>query len=141
MTHRDPAEVVGSACSLLKEVRLMYSDDVDLPSIGENLLETFDVMLERSEAFRRRHGRDAILDVHYADVMRDPIGSVAAIYRRFGEPFTREAEAAMEAYLAANPKGKHGRHAYSLEDYGLTARSVRARFADYIERYDIPVKG
>ncbi len=35
MTHRDPADVVGSVCSLIKDVRPIYSDDVDLKGIGE----------------------------------------------------------------------------------------------------------
>ena len=35
MTHRDPVEVVGSACSLLKAVRPIYSDHVDLQAIGQ----------------------------------------------------------------------------------------------------------
>ena len=34
MTHRDPVDVVGSACSLLKAVRPMFSDNVDLKAIG-----------------------------------------------------------------------------------------------------------
>ncbi|MBW8783755.1 MAG: sulfotransferase [Novosphingobium sp.] len=140
MTHRDPAEVVGSACNLLKVVRLLYSDDVDLIAIGDNLVETFEVMIARSEAFRARHGQDAIFDVQYADVMRDPIGTVRSIYGRFDEPFTSEAEAAMKGYLAANPKGKHGRHEYTLEEFGLTRDGVHRKFAEYIERYRIPVK-
>ena len=45
------------------------------------------------------------------------------------------------AMLDANPQGKHGKHDYALEDYGLTRESVYAHFGDYIERFGIPVKG
>jgi hypothetical protein len=140
MTHRDPADVVGSACSLLKVVRRMFSDDVDLHAIGANLMETFELMIARSNAFRASHGEDAIYDIQYADVMRDPLGTVHGIYDRFGEPLTPEAESAMNAYLAANPKGKHGRHEYDLAEYGLTRKGVRAAFGDYIERFRIPLR-
>jgi hypothetical protein len=140
MTHRDPAEVVGSCCSLIKYVRRMYSDEVDLKGIGESFIDTFAIMIERADAFKAKHGAGSILDVQYADVMRDPVGTVRGIYEHFGEPFTAEAEQAMIAYVADNPKGKHGRHSYSLEEYGLTKEGVRERFRDYIERYDIPVK-
>ncbi|MDE8651109.1 sulfotransferase [Novosphingobium sp. H3SJ31-1] len=140
MTHRDPAEVLGSIGSLIKHVRQVYSDKVDLHRIGETFVETFRLMIDRQQAFRDKHGQDAILDVQYADVMRDPITEVRRIYQRFDEPLTPRALAAMDAYLAANPKGKHGKHDYSLEEYGLTRQGVHAAFADYIERHAIPVR-
>lgn len=140
MTHRDPADVLGSIGSLIENVRRIYSDDVDLEGIGRTFMETFALMIERQDAFRAAHGADAILDVQYVDVMKDPIGTCRSIYDHFGEPFTQEAAAAMDAYMAANPKGKHGKHDYSLERYGLTREGVHAAFADYIERYRIPVK-
>lgn len=139
MTHRDPAEVVGSCCSLIRLVRQMYSNDVDLKSIGESFIDTFSIMIERALAFKEKHGWDSIFDIQYADVMRDPIGEVRKTYGHFGEPLTAEAEAAMQAYLNANPQGKHGKHVYALAEYGLTKEGVRARFKGYIERFRIPV--
>lgn len=141
MTHRDPAEVVGSCCSLLRHSREIYSDNLDLKRIGENLMETFEVMIERADAFKAKHGADAIHDVQYLDTVRDPMGTVRKIYERFDEPLTAEAEAAMHAYMAENQQGKHGRHSYDLAEYGLTREAVHERFKSYIERYDIPVKG
>ncbi len=140
MTHRDPAEVVGSACSLLKAVRPIYSDHVDLPAIGAMLIETFDVMIERQNAFRAVHGDAAIFDIQYAQQMRDPVGQMEALHAHFGEPFTPESRAAMQGFARNNPQGKHGRHAYSLEEYGLSREGVRAHFAGYIERFAIPVR-
>ncbi len=137
MTHRDPVEVVGSACSLVKAVRPMFSDEVDPVAIGECLLETFDVMIERTLAYKAKHGWDAIYDMQYADVMRDPIGEIEKVYRHFDEPLTEEARAAMNAFMADNPKGKHGRHSYSLADYGLTADAVRERYRDYCDQLGI----
>ncbi len=141
MTHRDPAEVVGSACSLIKYVRAIYSEHVDLKGIGASFMDTFQVMIERANAFKKARGADAIYDVQYADTVRDPLGTVRRIYQHFGEPLTAEAEAAMAGYMAANPKGKHGKHAYSLEEFGLSADSVREAFQGYIEDYGIEVRG
>ena len=140
MTHRDPAEVLGSACSLMKAVRQMYSDQVDLKGISESYSEIFEIMIARADAYKAKHGQDSILDVQYADTMRDPMGVVRGIYRHFDEPLSDEAEAAMLAYLAANPKGKHGSHSYDLAEYGLSKEGVHERFKDYIESYHIPVK-
>lgn len=140
MTHRDPADVVGSIGSLIQYVRGIYSDEVDLHRIGETFMETFRIMIDRQQAFRDARGPDAILDVQYDAIMRDPLAEVRNIYAHFGEDFTPQAEAAMQAYMRDNPKGKHGKHSYSLETYGLTREGVHDAFADYIERYDIPVK-
>ena len=140
MTHRDPADVVGSCCSLIKYVRQIQSDDVDLKGIGESFIDTFSVMIERTLAFKEKHGWDSILDVQYADTVSDPIGTVRRIYEHFGEPFTPEAEGAMRSFMADNPKGKHGKHEYVLEEYGLTREGVHDRFSDYIDRFSIPVR-
>lgn len=140
MTHRDPVEVIGSACSLLKAVRPIYSDHVDNQAIAQCLLDTFDLMIERSDAYREAHGSDAIYDVLYSDVMKDPLGEIRKIYERFDEPFTSETEAAMQAYLRDNPKGKHGKHEYAIEDYGLTKQQVKDRYREYCERFNIPTR-
>ncbi|MDE2405837.1 MAG: sulfotransferase [Sphingomonadales bacterium] len=140
MTHRDPAEVLGSACSLIKAVRPIYTDHEDLHAIGRDFVDTFEIMIQRMIAFREKHGWDVIHDVQYADTLQDPIGVVRGIYAKFDEPFTAEAEAAMTAYMADNQQGKHGKHSYRLEDYGLSKDMVHERFADYIARFRIPVK-
>ena len=140
MTHRDPVEVVGSACSLLKHVRVMYSDEVDLRAIGACMMETFDLMIERTLAYKARHGWSSIYDLQYADLMRDPVGEMRKLYQHFGEPFSAAAEQGMRQHLADNPQGKHGKHTYALEDYGLSMAAVRKHYADYCRRFDISCK-
>jgi hypothetical protein len=44
----------------------------------------------------------------------------------------------MERHLSENPQNKHGAHRYSLEEYGLSAETVRTRLAGYIERFGLP---
>jgi hypothetical protein len=139
MTHRDPAEVLASGCSLLWAVRNMFSDDVSREEIADTLQRTFDVMIERMMTYRERQGWDSIYDVHYSDVMKDPLASIRGIYERFGEPLSEEAESAMVGYMAANPKGKHGKHHYSLEEFGLTREGVWQRYSDYLECFKINV--
>ncbi len=81
-------------------------------------------------------GLDILLK-SYADVMRDPIGTVRGIYDHFDEPLTPQAEAAMQSYMADS---QHGKHSYTLEEFGLTREGIHATFADYIEGYKIPIK-
>jgi len=140
MTHRDPADVVGSACSLVYQVRKMFSADVDPVEVGRSQLRTFDLMIERMLAYRAKHGQDAIHDIQYDDQLRDPIGEMRKLYARFDAPLTAEAEAGMNAMLAANPQGKHGKHSYDLADYGLDRAQIHAHFKDYTDRFSIPTK-
>ena len=132
---------IGQVMDDLLGFRIITENLEELWAIDQFLMETFEVMVERTDAFKAKHGADAIHDVQYVDTVRDPLGTVRKIYERFDEPLTAEAEAAMHAYMADNQKGKHGKHSYDLAEYGLTREAVHERFKDYIERYDIPVKG
>ncbi|MBW2500614.1 MAG: hypothetical protein JRF61_25305, partial [Deltaproteobacteria bacterium] len=46
-------------------------------------------------------------------------------------------ETAIRDFRAAHPPGRHGRHAYSLEQWGLDADEIRERFRPYLETYDV----
>lgn len=139
MTHRDPAEVVGSTCSLIKHVRAIYSDSLDLSGIGESFMDTFQVMIDRTRAFIGEHGDDAILHVQYDELMREPLETVRSVYEHFDEPLSISARSQMAGYMTKNTQGKHGRHIYDLAEFGLTKESVRDRFADYIRDFNIAV--
>lgn len=141
MTHRDPADVVASACSLVYAVRKLYSDDVDPKAVAAASLKTFDAMIARVTAYQAKHGAGSVHHIQYKELTADPIGQMEKLYDHFGEPLTDAARVSMQAMLDANPQGKHGKHDYALEDYGLTRESVYAHFGDYIERFGIPVKG
>jgi len=138
MTHRDPVEVVGSACSLIWNVTKMFSDDVDRMEIGRKMVETFELMIARQAAYREQHGRDAIFDILYAEQVRDPLGTMRKLYNHFDEELSPRASANMQAYLKAKPKNRFGKHVYDLADYGLTAGEIRERFAGYCADFAIP---
>jgi hypothetical protein len=57
---------------------------------------------------------------------------VERIYSARGFELGAEARSAMQGYIDANPKGKHGKHHYELESFGLTAGEVEERFAFYL---------
>jgi hypothetical protein len=113
----------------------MFSDKVDLAAIGADMVDTFETMIARMLAYREKRGWDSICDVSYKALTRDPVGEMQRVYAHFGEPLTPAAEAAMRAYVDRNPQGKHGRHDYGLEEYGLSEGEVRERFADYERKF------
>jgi hypothetical protein len=53
-------------------------------------------------------------------------------------PATR---AELGAFLAANPRGKHGQVRYDLKaDFGLEPSEVRKRFGAYLSRFPVRVE-
>jgi len=97
-------------------------------------------MIQRQNAYRDTHGEQSIYDIQYAAQIKDPIGTQRGLYENFGTPFTREAQDGMQKMLDYNPQGKHGKHEYTLEEFGLSAKWVRNHFKEYTDRFAIPVK-
>ena len=65
------------------------------------------------------------------------MATVERIYAHFALPLDGGVADAMRAHVAANPQSKHGRHDYSLAEYGLDAETVRARFSEYTSRFGL----
>jgi hypothetical protein len=89
----------------------------------------------------RRSGRlpaDRFLDVHYHELIRDPMAVVERLYAHFDMPLTAPAAAAMRAFLDANPKDKHGAHRYTAEAFGLDTDDLSRRFKAYREYFGVP---
>ena len=104
---------------------------------GPLWVDVLGTMVDRLVDFRDRNGDDGFVDVHYRDLVRDPVATVDKIYGHFGERLTDGAAIAMRAHLDSHPQGKHGAHAYTLDDFGIEERAVRDRFAAYVERFGI----
>ena len=84
---------------------------------------------------------DRIIDVHYADLLRDPLETMRKLYRALGDEFTAEAEAGMRAWLSDNPQDKFGRHEYRLTQYGLSLEKLEPMFERYLSRYEVEREG
>jgi hypothetical protein len=111
--------------------------DVTREALGPVVMDFYATSLERGLEARDRHDPARFVDVTHDDFVDDSLAVVRRIYDRFGMPVTDAAEGAFEAHVAANPRGKHGKHEYSLEEYGLDPQQVRERFAPYVERFRI----
>jgi hypothetical protein len=134
-THRDPTTVMASVCSLMHALRSAVSAGVDPHEVGREQLDAWAWGLERTLAVRDALPDDRVVDVRFEDTLGDPVGTVRSVYEHLGLPLTGEVERGVRAYLAANPRDKHGRHTYRLEDYGLTEADCDAAFAAYRDRF------
>ena len=140
-THRDPGAVLASVSSLMVAFRSAMSSGVDPAAVGREQLDAWRWGLDRTLVVRERLARDRVVDVHYADTVSDPVGTVRRIYDHFGITFTPEVERGVLDYLQANPRDKHGAHRYTLSDYGLNRDEVDEAFAAYRDRFDISKDG
>jgi sulfotransferase family protein len=130
-THRDPAEVIGSVCSLITYLRAMVSDRDDRAEIATQQIELWVEALRRGTAFRAMAGEERFADVRHEDLARDGVGAVRGAYERLGMELGEGTAEAMRGWLASHPRGAHGSHSYDLSEYGIDAETVRARFAVY----------
>jgi hypothetical protein len=139
-THRDPLRVVSSISALAASLRRMYSDRSSVPEAAAQYADDIFVGLERGMALRdANRDLDArCIDVQLTAFLEDPFATIASIYERAGMDLTPEAEAAMRAFLAANPgDGGGGGGRYRFADTGLDAEVLRERAAAYQERYGV----
>ena len=138
VTHRDPAKTAPSGLSTLATVRWLRSDAVDLEKMdgyGSGLLLL--ALLARVQGGTLP---GPCYDVLFSDLMRDPVAAIERLYDAMGRPFVPEHADAIRSYLASKPKGKHGAHRYSAEEWGVDPARVREQLAPYIEHYGIPIE-
>ena len=138
-THRDPLRVIPSVASLEYTMRCMASDAIDPAVLGDQQLRLWSQLLEQGMAARSRRPEHAanFSDLHFREIVADPIGCVRRIYAGFDLAFTPAAEERMRAYLVAHPRYEHGEHHYSLEMFGLQAEAVSRAFKAYCDRFGV----
>jgi hypothetical protein len=140
-THRDPITATGSLCSLITLGHMAFMGRTDKDWLRENYPWQCEQHANRLMDARDQIGEQRIIDVHYADLLRDPLGTMRKLYGALGDEFTPSAEAGMRAWVEDNPQDKFGRHEYKLAQFGLTPEAVRARFERYLARYHVEPEG
>jgi hypothetical protein len=135
-SHRDPAKVLASVCSLIQYVRSWSSDRDDAKELGAEQLDCWAEGVRRAMEFRKRFGDSRFVDVSFADLQRDPIGTLERNYERLSLTFSSDARRRIQEWADGHQPGARGEHSYQLADYGLTPEQVHERFADYLAAYD-----
>ncbi|MEN0068224.1 MAG: sulfotransferase [Myxococcota bacterium] len=123
-THRDPARVIPSLCSMVAHGRAMSANVVDLPEIGRHWLRKASRMVATGLAFRKRRPEIPVLDVCYDSLAKDPISVVSSIVEFAGQTFGIRSKSAVRTRLARHGAHRYGRHVYEASDFGLEPRSL-----------------
>lgn len=134
--HRTPTATVPSTGSLCAAIRVARSGHLDRTEIGRQWLTRIESVLT-GDAARRAAPGGRVLDVRYADLVADPIGTLRRICDFAGVALTGTAAGRMRAYLAENPRTRHGVHRYTAADFGLREDDLDTRFADYRKQFDL----
>ncbi|MCW5556668.1 MAG: sulfotransferase [Verrucomicrobiae bacterium] len=138
-THRSPADVIPSLASLVTELRRVFSDSVDPSTVGPEVSRVWKDGLQRGLQALDRGVVPAnrVQHVGYSELAADPVGAVRRLYAQFEIPFTAEFESRLRAFLQEFPRGRFGRHEYSMEAFGLDPEEERMRYRDYCERFAV----
>jgi hypothetical protein len=140
VTHRDPADVMPSNASLIAYLR-GYTGTPDPLAVGKEQVGHWRTGLDRMHRYRSSGAHsEQFIDTYYTDFVSAPMGVVATIYDRFDMTLSNEARDAMTRFLAGNTQGKHGRHDYQAETFGLSRETLHREFGDYIAAYAIPTR-
>jgi hypothetical protein len=140
LLHRDPVVLCASVCSLISTLSGTFSDADHTIYVAKHWTEMLEESVKRIEAFRTAHPEHPIVDVQYADLVRDPLRTVEDLYAACGAELDAGARDAIAAYVSAHPKTEFGTHGYDLAEFGLDAGELAERFAGYVDRYDIAVE-
>ncbi|MBU6284004.1 sulfotransferase [bacterium] len=138
LTHRDPVHVIQSATTMVAYGSRLRRDRIDLADVAEYWTDRIERLLRACVRDRDRLAPDRSVDVLFHEFMADDVATVERIYRAAGLPMTEAARARLDAFLAANPRGRHGRVVYDLRrDFGLDPAELRRRFAFYFDRFAV----
>jgi hypothetical protein len=129
---RNPYAVYPSTLHLWRALYTAHGlQRPDWKGLDEFILETFVQMYERLEVARRLIPPGQFHELRYEDLVRDPVGRLAAIYRGLDLGDFERARPRVEAYLEGLKK-------YERNSYFLTAEersAIARRWGAVIRRY------
>ncbi len=126
-THRSPEKTVPSLASLAAVTWCMTSDTVDLKQVGSYVLDLAEQCEAAGQAAMQLVPPGQLVSSDYNELVRDPAGVAVSFYERLGYPADPGLKARAQKWLAEHPSDKHGKHAYALEDFGLSSEILKQR--------------
>ena len=137
VTHRDPVSITASFATMVSYSSRLSHARVDPQQIGRYWADRVEDMLRACVDHREVLPPERSLDVRFDEFMSDDVAMVESIYALAGQPMTRGGRAAMDAFMAAHPRGRHGGVIYDLADFGLDRDERREALQFYVERFGV----
>jgi hypothetical protein len=130
--HRDPCQIVPALASLIAHLQIPYTRRIDFRELGQRVLDLFLDSMRRTMQSDSEVSSEHFIDVLFDDLTRDPIGVVREIYARLGYQYTAQFENDMHGFLQTEPVTRKYKHAYTLEQFGLSRAQVLSRSEQYL---------
>ena len=138
LTHRDPVSVITSAITMLAYGDRVRRVRVNPPAVAAYWIDRIERLLRACVRDREKLPASQSIDVPFHQFMADDVGTVDRIFALADLEMTPGARAALEEFMAKNPRGRHGRILYDLKaDFGVDPDALRRRFDFYFERFAI----
>jgi hypothetical protein len=129
---RDPYSVYPSTLHLWRVLAGVHGlQPPDWASLPEFVLDTFTTFHARLEESRPLVPKGRLYDLRYEDLVRDPVGELAKVYRALDLGEFEPARAGVESYLARVRGYEPGRYLLTDEERDV----VRSRWGEVIGRY------
>jgi hypothetical protein len=138
-THRDPARVIASVAAQVADMRRVNSDaPLREASIAKGNLLAFSKGLTSAMALRADAPEvgKKFFDVHFRNLIADPMTTVRACYNHFGIEFSTAAEARMRGWLQ-QADNQVSKRKPKLGDFGIAEAQIEEHYAAYIDHYQI----
>ena len=134
--HRTPHASIPSLAKLTTQMWQPVVNRVDPVFTGRTMFTWWRAAIHRYLAQRDAlRLDDRIIDVPYERIRGDAVTVAREIHERMGQPLTAEQMQCVMRWERDNEQHKHGKHVYSLEEFGLSEAEIDAGFAEYIRRF------
>ena len=134
-THRDPAAVLGSVCSLIAYTRSWVSDRDDPEELGRDQLIVWAEAIRRALDFRDRIGEESFADISFDSLQSDPVGALAAAYGHLGLDLGGGRERSRPGPATIRPAPTASTSS-PWANSASTPRACAQQFRPYLERFE-----
>lgn len=137
VTHRDPVAVTVSMATMLAYAARMSFDRPDPKQVASYWSDRGERMLQACVRDRDLLPAAQTIDVRFDEFMADDVAMVQRIYDVAGQPFTATTRSAMDEFMAAHPRGRHGTVVYDTDALGLDVDERRDALRFYADRFGV----
>jgi hypothetical protein len=136
ISRRDLYKTMGSSMRMGSEILQNTFEPLDPLFVGQYTVDYWAYELKRYLRQRGEMGSAVrLVEADYNRCVSDALSVAREVYEAAGLPWTREGEAAMRQWDAANPRHKLGAYGYSLEDYGWSEEKIAKAFGPVAEEW------
>ena len=133
--HRHPKFSLPSISNLSYNLRKGFSNIEDKRAIGKQMLFFWHKAAEDLLEKRDLIPKNQIIDIHFNDLIDDPLKVSETIFEKFSLDLNQEVEVRMNAFITRK-KTKVG-HTYDVKDFFSSNDEVSNHFSEYISYFDL----